>query len=209
MRHKDLTGLKFGKLTVLKQSITTAVGTNCFVPQWLCMCDCGIPVLRSRSNLIRSKIKEHTCTTNCILKTRPSTSYSSWKAMKQRCNNPSSPKYTNYGARGITYDPAWETFAGFYKDMGERPHKYTIERRDNMGNYTKNNCSWENKTTQARNTRATILSEDLVSIIHTYALYIGKEGLSPILSKQLGIPTNLIRAALQRKSWSEIAPLPV
>lgn len=35
---------------------------------------------------------------------------SAWKAMKQRCDNPNNPGYTNYGGRGITYAPEWKHY---------------------------------------------------------------------------------------------------
>lgn len=76
--------------------------------------------------------------------------YHSWVAMKQRCNNPNNKAYIHYGGRGITYCEEWETWEGFYKDMGERPQGYTLERVDVNGNYEPANCVWlESKKQQA------------------------------------------------------------
>jgi hypothetical protein len=71
--------------------------------------------------------------------------------MKARCKYPSVNGYERYGGRGITYDDKWETFTGFLEDMGKRPSKrHQLDRIDNDGNYTKDNCQW---ITRAKNQR--------------------------------------------------------
>jgi hypothetical protein len=77
-----------------------------------------------------------------------------WLHMKQRCTNPNDIGYKNYGGRGITIDPKWMTFSGFWKDMesGYAPN-LTLDRTDVNGNYTKSNCQWITKAAQARNKR--------------------------------------------------------
>jgi hypothetical protein len=71
--------------------------------------------------------------------------------MKQRCTNPNNARWKNYGERGITYTEDWETFEGFYKDMGERPLGLSLERVDVNGNYCKENCVWATPQQQVRN----------------------------------------------------------
>lgn len=83
--------------------------------------------------------------------------YSSWTAMKNRCDNPKCSQYARYGGSGISYPREWEDFEAFLKDMGERPEgDYSIERVDNWGSYSKDNCIWADKTTQTRNRRCTV-----------------------------------------------------
>jgi hypothetical protein len=78
--------------------------------------------------------------------------YRSWQMMKNRCLNPNADDYTYYGGRGITIDPRWHTFDNFLFDMGRRPTPaHTLERIHNNGAYTKANCKWATRLTQARN----------------------------------------------------------
>jgi len=79
--------------------------------------------------------------------------YRSWLMMKNRCDNPRSPDYKNYGGRGIHYDSAWAYFRNFLADMGEREDGMTLERSENDGPYCKANCHWATRTEQNRNSR--------------------------------------------------------
>lgn len=71
-----------------------------------------------------------------------SKTYICWSAIKQRCNNANNPNFKRYGARGISYDPRWESYDNFLADMGEAPDGFEIDRIDNDGNYEKANCRW-------------------------------------------------------------------
>ena len=80
--------------------------------------------------------------------------YSSWMAMRGRCNVPGNQAYADYGGRGITVCARWDDFTVFLADMGPRPSKaHTIERKDNNGNYEPGNCCWGTKKQQGRNRR--------------------------------------------------------
>ena len=67
--------------------------------------------------------------------------------MKTRCTNTNVPNYDRYGGRGITYNPKWETFGGFWEDMEEGySDEYEIDRIDVDKGYYKENCQWITKT---------------------------------------------------------------
>jgi hypothetical protein len=79
-----------------------------------------------------------------------------WAWMKQRCNNPKAVGYEHYGGR-ISYHPDFETFEGFYAAMGASYREgLELDRRDNDGDYTPENCRWSTRREQMNNTRRSV-----------------------------------------------------
>lgn len=119
--------------------------------------------------------------------------YRIWHGMKQRCKNTKAKDYHRYGGRGIMYDPKWESFQEFYRDMREGySNKLTLERVNVNGNYCKDNCTWATPREQGRNRRNTIT-----------VIYQGEEqSLCEIYEKyNVGIPYNQFSTRIHKYGW--------
>lgn len=83
--------------------------------------------------------------------------YHVWKSMRDRCYNPKSRAYSDYGGRGIVVCDRWRnSYSAFAEDMGPRPAGCSIDRKDNDGNYEPGNCRWSDRKTQQRNQRRAV-----------------------------------------------------
>lgn len=117
--------------------------------------------------------------------------YVIWTGMKQRCANPKNAEYANYGGRGITVCPKWrEDFHRFFADMGSRPGpKYTLERRDMNGPYSRSNCRWASNIEQQNNKRTNVISHVHGPDGPTYtAAELGRSlGMNPLFLRSLDL----------------------
>lgn len=159
----DMTGMQFGRLTVLSHAGKDKYGNAL----WVCRCDCGIEKTSNGAMLRQGKAVSCGCLHSEITSKRMKVeavkhgmhntpTYYSWQNMMTRCNNPNYKQYKDYGGRGIKVCERWHDFAKFYEDMGEKPVDTSLDRKDNEGDYAPDNCRWATQEEQLYNRRATI-----------------------------------------------------
>jgi hypothetical protein len=188
----DLTGRTYGRLTVVRR-----LGTQGRNILWLCECACGESTTVTRPNLQSG----HTRSCGCLVNAQNATHsmsrsrvYRIWKNMLSRCHNTKSTAWQHYGGRGIAVCDQWRQahgFARFISDMGEPPSKaHSIDRIDNDGPYSPDNCRWATRNVQSRNKRSnrTLTWNGLTMPVIDWC-------------KRTGIPKNTLLTRLNR-GWS-------
>jgi len=122
-----------------------------------------------------------------------SVEFDTWCGIKGRCYNEKSTSYKYYGARGIKMCDSWvNSFENFYADVGPRPsNKHSLDRIDNDGDYSPENCRWATRIQQARNKSNNV-----------YVNYKGKKRNVTEVARLLNINPLMVHKRI-RRGWPE------
>lgn len=155
-RFKNLIGQVFNELTVIEYAGLSKHKATL----WKCRCSCGkevtMPSLKLRTARRSCGCRQGRVTHGMSY----SSIYGTWRSMINRCTKPADEGYKHYGGRGIQVCDRWRnSFEAFASDMGPKPKGMTLDRRENDGDYSPENCRWATKKQQARNTRSSRILE--------------------------------------------------
>jgi hypothetical protein len=214
----SLIGQRFGRLVVQSKSENIG-GRSAF----LCICDCGTEKAIRRLNLTSGDIKSCGCLKRDVEAWSPAcgaanrvhgqggkkvktSEYVCWGNLIKRCTNPKATDFRYWGGRGIVVCDRWRYgefglsgFECFFADMGRRPSPvYSIDRRDNDGNYEPGNCRWATRSEQQKNKRPIKLTRAQAEEIRAIADAHNHVDIAMLF----GISTSTVRDVLLRRTWA-------
>lgn len=189
------TGTTFGRLTVVH-----FVGMAKKRSYWCCACVCGEYTLVTGPRLRNGDTQSCGCRRRGILGQRNFKHglsrhplFVTWTQMLQRCTNPHHSSFRRYGGRGIVVCERWQhSFVTFLADMGNPPEGTTLDRRDNDGPYSPENCRWATSAQQANNRTFNPTNP------RRFLVYRGETHIIAEWSKIMGLPYKAILGRLGR-----------
>jgi len=127
--------------------------------------------------------------------------YKVWENMKTRCFNKNIPNFKYHGGRGISVCKEWLDFVPFKTWANKSGYKkgLTIDRINNDGNYSPDNCRFITHTENMRNRRNTKLSWEKVLIIRS--LHASKHATISEIANVYMVSRQLIQAVIKNKIW--------
>ena len=152
--------MKFGRLTAISASGLSANGRTL----WRCICICGNETTTMGKSLLSGNTKSCGCLHSEGIRAIRSThgmsgswQISTLKNILNRCENPNTPRFKDYGGRGITVDPRWradrQSFLDDIATLGPKPPRHSLDRIDNDKGYFIGNLRWATQSVQSLNRR--------------------------------------------------------
>lgn len=136
----DISGEYIGLLTAESQEGGIITGRH---PLWTFRCDCGNTIQGTVREFHAQWLRSCGCHDNA---------HTSWSSMMARCYDEKNNRYSSYGGRGIKVCSRWHEFSNFLEDIGERPKRHNLGRRNCERSYFKGNCFWEHISLNCRDT---------------------------------------------------------
>ena len=131
--------------------------------------------------------------------------YNIWMGMNYRCYNEKSHNYKYYGGRGIQVCEEWRNdLKAFIKwgQKNERPSlEYTLDRIDNNGDYSPDNCRWATASQQSRNKRTNVLTEETARMVRTLHAELGNQR---EVGRRLGIDYRNVHFVIKGNTWKDV-----
>ena len=190
-------GVKFGRLSAIEK-----INKNWKV-KYRCICDCGNEVIIASSNLTSGNSRSCGCLASEQASERlightyslthghtrnynKTKEYIAWTSMKDRCYNTNRHNYHRYGGRGIKVCERWlNSFEEFLEDVGKSPgDEYSIDRKDNDGNYEPGNVRWA--TVEEQSMSRTWNAKNKEKVYFVWVMWMGK----PCAERRWGVFTD-------------------